>query len=265
MQRYYVTQAGKQVGPWTVSEIVEQISQSKLAWTDYLYDESKKDWVLLLDHHDLVPHFRKMTAKAPAVLAPAAKSESAAPVVPLKAEKEWFVLKEQNKYGPFGYLELVKMLQEKNLYEYDWVWNSKFPSWKRVADCEEFSPDKVRSLYSKGLVDEEEVFFRRRHARAQYGASLIVHNNKKVWKADSLEISAGGCGILLEDSSFQPGQSLFLHFQPGDGVPPFNAICEIVNKTAGRGKEKRTKYGVKFTSINRQVQLAIKEYTDRAA
>jgi hypothetical protein len=184
------------------------------------------------------------------------------------SKHEWFVLKGENKYGPFTYLEMVRLLQEKHLFEYDYVWNAGMPSWRRVAECEPFQPESIRTLHYKTSTETDGIFFRRRHARAHYGASVIVHNNKDVWKGRSMEISAGGAGLLLDSPGLQPGQTVFLHFKVGDNVPPFNAVCGIVSKQilpSATASEIQVKYGVKFTSINREVQHAIKNFTVKAA
>ena len=266
MERFYLTQNGKPVGPWALNEIIKNLKSNGLAWTDYLYDEAKQDWVLLMDHPALLSHFRETGGVSAKGATPSPKNpQSKGKPEELSNDKEWFVLKDENKYGPFTFVDLVKMLQDKNLYEFDYIWNSGFTNWKRVSECEEFRPEKVRALRGSGHPEIEEVFFRRRHARARYGASLVVHNNQKVWKGESLEISPGGCGLFIENSLLEPGQTLFLHFKAGDGVPPFNAICQIVSKQMSTNGSAQVKYGVKFTSISRQVQLAIKGYTDNAA
>lgn len=263
MHKFYLTQNGKPVGPWSSDDILSKLSAKSLSWTDYLYDEAKQDWVLLMDHPSFVGHFREL-ANAPAAEDTVVQRDEK-PDASFSREKEWFILKGDNKYGPFPFLELLKMLQEKSLFEFDYVWNVKFSNWKRVSECEEFRPEKVKALKDSGHAEVEEVFFRRRHARASYGASLVVHDNKKVWKGESLEISPGGCGLVIDNSGLEPGQNLFLHFKAGDGVPPFNAICQIVSKHSSEPGQQWVRYGVKFTSISRQVQLAIKDFTTKAA
>ncbi len=160
-------------------------------------------------------------------------------------ERGWFILKEGNNYGPFSQLEIIQMLQEKSLFEHDFIFHEKFNNWKCIAEVEDFSVENIRRVRDAGDVSISEVFFRRRHARASYGASLIVHNNLRVFRGKSLEISAGGAGVLIDCSELQPGQSLFLHFQPGEGVPPFNAVCQIVSKLFDAVKPDRAYFGEK--------------------
>lgn len=260
-KQYYLSNNGTHIGPYTHEVVLSKIESKEHTWTDYVYDDQVGEWMMLLEH----PEFSSKLSDKP-------QARPKAPVeLNLKTslkEKEWFILKEGNNYGPFCQLELIQMLQEKALFEYDYVWHAKLPAWKRVAEVEEFSPANIRGMKKSSDGDVSEIFFRRRHARANYGASLIVHNNKTVFRGKALEISAGGAGVLIDCPDLQPGQSLFLHFQPGDGVPPFNAVCQVVSKQFV--KEQSTekdpvKYGVKFTTLSQSARESIKNFTTKAA
>ena len=120
-------------------------------------------------------------------------------------------------------------------------------------------------MKNSGDLDVSEIFFRRRHARSKYGCSLIVHNNKTVFRGHSMEISEGGAGIMIENPEIAPGQTIYLHFQPGDGVPPFNAVCTVVSKqwVDATSKTAPVKYGVKFVSISQAVRERIRDYAEK--
>lgn len=253
-KQYFLSFNGSHIGPFSVSNILKRVENRESQWTDYIYDEGLGEWIMLLEH----PEF-------------SAKNFPQKPV-PVSGQinhfkdKEWFTLKDGNNYGPFSKIELLQMLQEKNVYEYDYVWCQGMNAWKRIAELPEFSTETVRALSKSEQSEISEVFFRRRHARAQYGTSLIVHNNKAVFKGKAMEISAGGAGVMIESSELQPGQQLFLHFQPGDGVPPFNAVCQIVSKQFVRDPgHPAVKYGVKFMTITQSVKESILDYTKKAA
>lgn len=259
-KEYYLSKNGTNVGPFALEEVLSKIEAREFSWTDYVYDIKKADWLVLLEHPDFSP---KLSSRIP--LPPT----SVAPKYPVHAEdklkeKEWFIMKEDNKFGPFCYLDLVYLLQSKKLFEYDFAWHAKLPTWNPISEIEDFSPTAIRSLREIPDASVAEVFFRRRHARAQYGASLIVHDNKSVFKAKALEISVGGAGLIIENTNLNLGQTLFLHFQPGDGVPPFNAVCEIINKkfvTEGPFSGEKVKYGVKFTALQHSTRESISKYT----
>lgn len=266
MSTFYVSHNGEQKGPWSSQDIVKKLKAQELAWSDYVYDDEKGDWVLFMDHAEFSTHFKNAPPKAAPTQPPTpALGGHDAPPSLEAGDKEWFVLKAENKYGPFSLLEVVRMLQEKNIFEYDYIWNQHMSTWKRIAEVDDFKPEKIRSLKESGFPEAQEVFFRRRHARVSYGASILVHNNKKVWKGESIELSSGGAGLVIENQDFNPGQTLFLHFKPGDGVPPFNAICTVVSKQMPIPGRTTVRYGVKFTSINRNVQDAIRDYTENKA
>lgn len=261
-KQYYLSNNGTHIGPFNLETVLKKIESQEHQWTDYIYDEAMGEWLMLLEH----PEFSGKLAQKPATR-PDPASASALEKHLLK-DKEWFILKEGNNYGPFSQLELIQMLQEKALFEYDYIWHSKLPAWKRVAEVVDFSAESIRSMKESKEADVAEIFFRRRHVRASYGASLIVHNSKTVFRGQALEISAGGAGVLIDTPNLQPGQSLFLHFQPGDGVPPFNAVCQIVSKQFVKEATRDVdpvKYGVKFTTLSQSARESIKNFTTKAA
>lgn len=179
----------------------------------------------------------------------------------LEQKIEWYVLREKNKYGPFSYLDLVRMLQDEKLFEYDFVWHKALDSWLKVSEVEDFKPSVIQSLKTSGLKEVKDIFFRRRFARTEYNTALIVHNNKQLWRGNSLEVSAGGAGIVLNTASLEVGQEIFIHFQPGDGVPPFNATCEVVNKKFEA--DDRVRYSLKFIAISKGIQTTINQLAEK--
>ena len=70
----------------------------------------------------------------------------------------------------------------------------------------------------------------------------------------------------MQNAMIVPGQNLYLHFKPGDEVPPFNAVCEVVSKSFTKGVKKRdakVQYGLKFVNIVPGAKKAIKEYVSK--
>ena len=66
----------------------------------------------------------------------------------------------------------------------------------------------------------------------------------------------------MDNAMIVPGQTLYLHFKPCDGVPPFNAVCEVVSKQYVEGlkeKDAPIRYGLKFTSISANTQQLLHE------
>ena len=68
----------------------------------------------------------------------------------------------------------------------------------------------------------------------------------------------------MENSMILPGQKLYLHFKPGDGVPPFNAVCEVVSKRYIEGlnsKKTPIRYGLKFVDLDEGTKDFLMQYT----
>ena len=264
--KFIVTKNGKNIGPFHFEEILQLLKTQELDWMECLYVESNRDWLMILEHPLFTEKFNAGWGRPgvqPIIIEPKGFKNPANKFT----EKEWYILRDKNNYGPYCLLELIQRLQQKSLFEYDYVWNQELPPWRRIAELPEFMTETIKSLKNSGDASVSEIFFRRRHARASYGCSLILHDNKNLYKGHSVEISVGGAGIVIPSQVLQPGQTVFLHFQPGDGVPPFNALCHVVSKqfiktNPGKSAEGVTvKYGVRFTSISQNIRDSIKSFT----
>lgn len=247
---YFLSKNGQPSGPFSVFELKAKLESKDLSWTDYVVSEGSSEWEMVLSHPDFAKWAVEMVAPPPSE-APASLPEH------LKA-KAWYMLKDGDNHGPFSQLEIVKMLQKKEIYDFDYLWQESFSQWKQISEIPEFSSESIVQLLNTPEVEKEEIFFRRRHSRATYDTSLVIHNNKSVFKGKSMEIGAGGAGVLIENMVINPGQTLFLHFKPGSGVPPFNAVCEVVSKRLIEGS--LYKYGVKFVNITQATRESIQSY-----
>lgn len=286
MSQYYLSHNGEQMGPMELTDIVNSVKNNKIGLLDYVFDQEKNDWVLLMEFAPLAHLLKDLKAPPPPSKAPpgAVQMNSTEPervvveesvkkarqhgeLLPEHSITEWYVLKGENKFGPFAFNDVVKMLQQKVVFEFDFVWHPGLSSWKRIAELGAFQPESIRKLKLGNMPEIQEVFFRRRHRRMSYNGTIIVHDNKSVWKGDGMEISAGGAGVVMENSMIVPGQTLYLHFKPCDGVPPFNAVCEVVSKQFIENvKDKHTpvRYGLKFTSINPSTQQFLHELSKKS-
>ena len=255
VQKYFVAKDGVQKGPLTLQEITQQIQNKIISWNDYIYDDKKNDWIFLFEFPDLTDFFNR-SFKTPLLQKPAPKTHN------YYDERVWYILKQNENYGPFCYLDLIQMLQSKTLFEHDFLWRSGRMSWKRLSEIEEFSPERLKDVFKLITDNKEEdrkVFFRRRHPRVKYQCELLVHDKQRVYSANSIEISAGGASFKVENVSFAVDSQIYLHFKPGGDVPPFNAVCKVVSKTASGI------YGVSFTHVASSTKDSITKFTKKAA
>jgi hypothetical protein len=256
MEKYFVAHLGIQKGPWTVEEITLRLNQKNLQWNDYLFDEKSKDWILILES-PLFTNLFNSSFKTPI------KTSLNQKIVndPVR-DRSWYILKQENNYGPFSQLEMIQMLQSKTLFEFDFIWRHGLASWKRLAEVPDYTPEKIKEIFENLKIGhsstDKEIFFRRKHARAQYGSSLLLHDRQKLYKAESFEISAGGAGFMAEGLNFELDKQLYLHFKPSEHVPAFNAICKVVSHFGN-------KYGVRFIHVSAAAKEKITVFTNKAA
>lgn len=167
-------------------------------------------------------------------------------------DDQWFVLKGESRFGPYGFEEMVRMLQDKSVFEFDFAWCAKMENWKRIAEIGDFSTENIRHF--------EHLFFKRAHKRKKFEGSILVHDNQQLWKGQGVEISDGGVGLIMNNAMILPGQTLFLHFKSLENMPSFNAVCEVVSKKfmgTVRARDASVKYGMKFKSISAQAQKIV--------
>lgn len=259
-QKFYVAQNGIQKGPWTVDEISKRISNRQLQWTDYIYDEKTEDWIYILEH----PYFTSIINASFKNPITSQASSAAKAVTDVLRDRCWYILKDVNSYGPFSKFELIQMLQSKTLFEHDFVWKHGMSAWKKLADIKDFCTEEIKQIYDTVSKDigakavDENIFLRRRYARAQYKSHLVIHDKNRVLKGSSFEISAGGAGVIIDKVDLPINYQINIHFQPSQEVPAFNASCTIVSKSGNR-------YGVKFNQIATGAKDAISNYTNKSA
>ncbi|MES2854925.1 MAG: PilZ domain-containing protein [Bdellovibrionota bacterium] len=281
---FIVAKGEEQLGPMSIAQVAAEIASGNIAVTDYVYDLDKSDWITLFECEALKMHLAQSKPKAPPKVTPKAEQkaepkveqtasqneavEETSSVVPMsttpnEGKAEWYVQKGQHRYGPFSYLSVLKGLQDKTIYEFDLISkdidSDGSAQWYRIAELAEFSADNVRSLQETA----EAVFTTRKFPRVEFDVEVIVHDNSNVWMGRAFEASAGGTGLIIENATLVPGQTLLLHFAGKDELPAFNALCEIVGKKFSkevRAENSPVQYAVRFVKLDSKVEKAVQNY-----
>jgi hypothetical protein len=257
---YQVSRQGQALDPMSIDEIVRMVRSKELDLFDYIFDESKDDWVLLMEFPPLAGKLKSSKPPRPQrtevddvtvtqVDVPAEAAESQASPT---GETEWFILKGENQFGPFSYVDVIKMLQQKIVFPFDMIWNANLDSWKRLAEMSEFQQDSIRKLFAQSG-KKNDVFVTRQYPRKPFTGRVVVHDNLTIWKGESFEISKGGVGIQMSNSLVAPGQQVIVHFRKTDDWPTFNAVCEVVSKKFV-SDDSPVQYGLRFMSISQETQ-----------
>lgn len=272
-KEYFVSHLGQHMGPWTLDEIAHRMSQHDLITTDFIYDEDLADWVALNKHEALLEliskEFKPTAIPLRDVVSPVAK-----PVAPIQQQEQkqhpvqtpsinesWFIQKTSHRFGPLNSIGVVKALQEKTIFDYEFVWKDGMEEWVRIAEHPDFSVDHIRELISKSLA--QDIFIKRQHPRITFMNEVMIHDDNSLWMGQAFQGGEGGSGLIIQNASLQPGQVVKLHFAAHDGLSAFNVSGEIVSKKYVKElKNKKTPvpYGVKFVGLDKKLQSTLHEY-----
>jgi hypothetical protein len=268
---FFVSRGGLNLGPWTMSEIVDRLGTSELNVTDFIFDEGRGEWIPFLECAPLVEALKAQKPKAPPPRAAKANlrlvtSEDVAPE-PAATQStepcEWYVQKGSQRIGPLTYRALVRQLQERSITANDMVWKEGMEQWAAISQVEDFSTSKIRELHLSSNAND--AFFQRRYMRVPYESEVHVHDHRHVWSAQCVDLGESGAGLIIDNPRLAVGQVLNMHFASKD-LPAFNAICEIVSKRPIEGSGARAAsrgpfvYGVKFMQIDAKASETLREY-----
>ena len=279
---FYVTKGEQQLGPWSVQEMAARLASGEIAVTDFVFDDVQNDWIALFQCTALQAHLNSQKPKsappkkdslakaftsvpAPQVVATKVEAKAVATETPAPSREEaqeWFVQKGQHRYGPFTYLGVVRAMQEKTVYEFDLCFKEGMTEWVRIADHADFNADKIKVLADL-TVNVPGVFTQRQHPRVKFESEVIVHDNRSVWLGRAFEGSAGGSGLVIENATLVPGQTVLLHFAEREDLPAFNALCEIVGKKFAkdvRDSKSPVQYSVRFVKLDAHAEARVQTY-----
>lgn len=255
--KYLISHQGQE-SQFTLDEVVAKVRAKEIELFDYIFDEAKQDWVLLMEHAELSAKLKSNKPPRPPQNAPL-KVENVVPMPTAVVSKdahaisEWFILKGENKFGPFSYTDVVKMLQQKVVFPFDFIWHSGLERWCRVAELNDFTEDNIRKLFTTNEGKKKDVFVERQFKRKKFEGRVLVHDNLTLWKGQGFEISKGGVGVTMKNALVVPGQQVFVHFKGEGTFPAFNAVCEVVSKKFVND-DTPVQYGLRFLSLTQEVQ-----------
>lgn len=263
--QYHISRHGETLGPWSVEQIAMKLSTAEIAITDFAWDDSLTEWITLIELAELKAYLQSRKPVAP----PTEKAHQRTNVVAASMSEDdaiqWYVTRGQQKFGPFNFFGVVKALQDKSIFEFDYIWKEGMESWVRVAEHEKFAAESIRELL-QSLEEKKahsDVFAQRRHARMSIENDVLINDNQSVSPGRMVEGSAGGTGLIIKNSTLIPGQLIHVHFSSLDGLPAFNAIGEIVSKKftrSARDQRAPIHYGVRFVKMDPAAEERVKNY-----
>ncbi|MBN8537006.1 MAG: PilZ domain-containing protein [Deltaproteobacteria bacterium] len=178
-----------------------------------------------------------------------------------KQESKWFILRGENKFGPFEYMSVLGMIQNGELFDYNYIWSSHLEGWMPLGEVPEFSKDRL-SLLIKTQDPLSLAFHSRGSHRADVQIPVFCHNEDYFFDGYTTSISVNGSLVLLNNPLLLPGQKLMLHFKECEQNPKsFNVSVQIVRKNFSRQRlnvKSGIHYAVKFLQIQEWGEAQLK-------
>jgi hypothetical protein len=147
-----------------------------------------------------------------------------------QTDNSWYVLVGEQKYGPYEYKSVIRMLQTNQLMDYNYVWAPHLNSWTQIHQLEEFSASKFQ-LMIQNEPDFMQAFVKRTQVRKAVDVPLLGHNHLRFFDGQIVSISEAGGLCLLNSPLIQLGDKLKLHIKSDNETSPaFNVECEVIRK-----------------------------------
>lgn len=185
-----------------------------------------------------------------------------------QVENNWYVLVGDQKYGPYEYKSMIRMLQTNQLMDYNYVWAPHIESWTQIHQIEEFSTSRLK-LMIQNDPDFKETFVKRVHARAPANAPILGHNHIRFFDGQIVSVSEAGALCMLNTPLIQLGDKLKLHIKSGpDNTPAFNVEGEVIRKNFSKQRlnsKSGLYYAVRFNDIQPIGLKTIKQWLSNKA
>ena len=191
-------------------------------------------------------------------------------VLSSKKQTEWYLLQNDRKQGPYSYYDVLKKLQNKELYGSEMaqsIGSNGESRWVPLSCFEDFSEERIRKLIQSGDPKIKEVLVKRENPRIEKILPIFIHDSIMVWKGRSFSMSSCGIGIILENPFFEHGDILQLHVCcSSDGSQSFNAKVEVLSKkVSDKFISQRTsvKYSLLFKDLDSSSEKIIKAWMNK--
>jgi len=260
----FLSVSGRSAGPFGIPEIKKKLKGGDLSFTDYIWNSQTECWEMLASY--FATEFPPPKDPPPGIKVSEEKilkerefgGETFTHDIGISNEAIWFLYRDNTKFGPYRYLELVKLLQTNACAPDDFVWKPGFEDWTRVRHCPEFEDSVLRKLVHLRNFGTERVFIQRRFPRVPYESEVILHDEKRVVFGAARSLSEGGAFLEVSKLTHSKGDRIKIHFTPGAVSVPFNCIAEITQISKGPPSG----YNVKFIYLEEEDRKRISEYAE---
>jgi hypothetical protein len=261
---YFVSHSGKSDGPYSFQDLKKKLKSGDFSYTDYLWVAEDESWQMLAEF--FATEFPPPRDPPAGITVTGEKklkereydSETFSQDLGISNESIWFLYRDNTKFGPYRYLELVRLLQTNACAPDDFLWKPGFEDWTRVRHCPEFEDAVLKKLVHLRNFGTEKVFIQRRFPRVPYESEVILHDEKRVIFGAARSLSEGGAFLEVSKPTHVKGDRIKIHFTPGAVSVPFNCIAEVTQVSKGPPSG----YNVKFIYLEEEDRKRISQYAD---
>lgn len=170
---------------------------------------------------------------------------------------KWYALRGKEVCGPYDYIEVIRQLQDKQLFEYDLVWTKGLIEWTPIATLRDFCAERLLEVKAG---KDAHVFEKRKNPRAMLELPAWAHDSQMVWPGRTLSLSAEGAGVSLPNPGLLPGDTFKFHFKNRIDQWAITTDAKVLSKGYRKNLEKMTEsisYNVQFLNISDDLKKLI--------
>lgn len=178
----------------------------------------------------------------------------------------WFILKSQQKFGPYSYEDMVRLKQNNQLYDFDYVWKSGYKVWMPVAHVDELSSSRLIQWLEENPKRKNELVARAT-PRVLIETPLMCHNKINLWKGNTHSLSLNGALVTMNNPYVLPSNQVHIHFEAKSVEDlAFSVVGEVLGKKYSTQRLKYNsplQYTVRFISKDAGAEFQIQEWIDK--
>lgn len=181
-------------------------------------------------------------------------------------QAQWYVMKGENQFGPFNYVDVLRMRQENVLFDFDFVWAQGMSSWTILNNVPNFHSNNVQQFIQEYGELASTILQKRKNKRITKKVSLLITNGENAWRGTTLTLSIAGASLLTNYSKFLPDDQLQIHFHNDDNPDQsFNVTAIIIGKKYQSEVVKENTimtYFLRFTEISSGGQDVLQKWIE---
>ena len=166
--------------------------------------------------------------------------------------KHWYILCGDTQYGPYDYGSMIRMVQNNEVQDYNYVWAPHLEGWQMMGECTDFSKDRLALVIRENETLRRE-FSRRQAPRKDIRSPVLGHNGSTFFDGECTSISDNGALVLINTPLLLPDDQIVLHFAESELFDEgFKVLAQVVRKNFTRQRlntKSALQYAVRFLQV----------------